>query len=153
MKRSWLILISGIAVALLAYGGLYYAGTADCRSLERSKAPELAWLKEKFHLTDAEFARISQMHDAYLAGCAERCRRIDLKNAELKELLARTNTVTPEIEKALADAALLRAECQKAMLQHFYAVSQTMPPEQGKRYLPWVQERTVLPNTHDMMSH
>jgi len=32
------------------------------------------------HLSDAEFTRISQAHEQYLAGCAERCHRIDLKN-------------------------------------------------------------------------
>ena len=86
--------------------------------------------------------------EAYLAGCTERCRVIDQKNDELKKLLAATNTVTPPIEKALAEAAQLRANCQKLMLQHFYEVSRTMPPEQGKRYLEWVQGQTILPESH-----
>jgi hypothetical protein len=30
------------------------------------------------------------------------------------------------------------------MLRHFYEVSRTMPPEQGRRYLAWVQERTFM---------
>jgi hypothetical protein len=30
------------------------------------------------------------------------------------------------------------------MLQHFFEVSQTMPPEEGKRYLAWVEEKTFL---------
>ena len=113
----------------------------------------MAWLKEEFHLSDAEFARVCQMHDGYLAGCAERCRSIDEKNAHLRHLLAATNTITPDIERTLGEAAQLRAECQKQMLQHFYDVSRTMPPEQGKRYLAWVQERTVLPNAHSQMHH
>jgi len=92
-------------------------------------------------LSDIDFSRVAEMHKAYLAGCAERCRLIDEKNEHLKELLATTNTITPEIEKALSEAALLRADCQKKMLQHFYEVSRTMPPEQGKRYLAWVQDK------------
>jgi hypothetical protein len=153
MKRSWTIVIAGLLVAVAAYFGFYYAGTANSRSLEKSKAPELAWLKEEFHLSNAEFARISQMHEAYLAGCAERCRRIDEKNEHLKHLLASSDGVTPEIEKTLTEAAQLRAECQKKMLQHFYEISRTMPPEQGKRYLAWVQERTVLVDSHSQMHH
>ena len=72
---------------------------------------------------------------------------------ELKRLLANTNAVTPEIQKTLAEAAQLRADCQKEMLQHFYDVSRTMPPEQGKRYLAWVQRSTVLSDSHKDMHH
>jgi hypothetical protein len=121
--------------------------------MEKSQVPELAWLKQEFHLDDAEFARISQLHEQYLAGCAERCRRIDLKNQELTKLLTATNTITPEIERLLSDAAQLRAECQKNMLQHFYEVSRTMPADQSKRYLAWVHEQTIVPDTHSQMHH
>jgi hypothetical protein len=72
---------------------------------------------------------------------------------ELAQLLAATNTITPEIEKALAESALLRADCQKKMLQHFYDVSRTMQLEQGKRYLAWVQKQTVLQDSHSQMHH
>jgi hypothetical protein len=64
----------------------------------------------------------------------------------LKALLAQTNSLTPGIEKTLAEASQLRLECQKAMLRHFMEVSQTMPPPQGRRYLAWVEERTFLPD-------
>jgi hypothetical protein len=153
MKRSAAIFLSGIAAATLAYCGIFYAGTARHCGMEKSANPELTWLKEEFHLTDAEFARISQMHEQYFAGCAERCRRIDLKNQELAQLLAATNNVTPAIAQALSESAQLRANCQKEMLQHFYDVSRTMPPEQGRRYLTWVQQQTVLPDTHATMHH
>jgi hypothetical protein len=153
MSRAALILLAGLVAAVTAYCTMYYAGTASCCRLEQGHAPELAWLKQEFHLEDAEFTRLCRMHDDYLAGCAERCRRIDVKNQALAQLLAVTNAITPEIEKALAESALLRAECQKKMLQHFYEVSRTMPPEQGKRYLAWVQRQTLVPDTHSQMHH
>ncbi len=153
MRRPILILLAGLAVAALAYCGVYYAVTASCCQMEKGHSPELAWLKQEFHLSDAEFKRVSEMHQAYLSGCAERCRRIDQKNQELAQLLAATNTITPEIEKALSESALLRADCQKKMLQHFYDVSRTMPPEQGKRYLAWVQQQTIPADSHSQMHH
>ncbi len=153
MKRAWIIFVTGVALGFAAYAGVYYAGTARSRSLENCRSPELAWLKAEFHLNDAEFARISQLHEGYLAGCAERCHRIDGKNAHLKLLLASTNTITPEIQSTLAETALLRAECQKEMLRHFYEVSRSMPADQGKRYLAWVRERTIASDTHKEMSH
>jgi len=153
MKRAWVTFFGGLAVAALAYFGYYFIATAHYRSLEKSEEPELAWLQKEFHLNTAEFKRICEMHEAYLSGCMERCHQIDLKSQELKRLLAGTNAVTPEIEKTLAEAAQLRTQCQKLMLQHFYEVSRTMPPDQGQRYLAWVQEKTVLSDSHSQMHH
>ena len=68
-----------------------------------------------------------------------------VSKAAISNLICEPYAVTPEIKQALAEAARLRAECETAMLQHFYEVSRTMPSEQGKRYLAWVQQETLLP--------
>jgi hypothetical protein len=146
MKRSILIGFLGLGVAAAAYCGFYFIGSAPQRDLANNPAPELAWLRKEFNLTDLEFNRISELHAAYRPGCAERCRRIAAKNAELKALLGKTNVMTSEIEKKLTEASELRLECQKAMLKHFIEVSKTMPPDQGQRYLVWIEERTLLPD-------
>ena len=153
MKRPWSILVLGIVLAVLAYGGFYWAGTANLHSLEQAQEPELLWLKKEFRLGDAEFDRICKLHESYYAACAERCRKIDEKNRHLSHLLASTNSLTPEMELAISDAAQLRAECQKEMLRHFYEVSQTMPAEQGRRYLAWVHGRTIGTDSHSQMQH
>ena len=153
MKRPGLILVLGIILAVAAYVSFYFALSAKSRSLAASQEPELNWLKHEFQITDGEFSRISEMHDSYRAGCAQRCLLIEERNEELKRLLASSSSITPEIEKALAETARLRAECQSKMLQHFYEVSRTMPPEQGRRYQAWVTERTILPDTHSQMHH
>jgi hypothetical protein len=153
MKRSWFIVIAGALLGLAVYWGTYRAGTRSMQSLSAGPPPELLWLKHEFQLPESEFERISTMHRSYLEGCAERCREIDQKNLHLKHLLANANAITPEIESLLAETARLRAECQMKMLAHFYAVSRSMPAEQGKRYLAWVQERTVITDTHSGMQH
>jgi len=99
----------GCFPAIAAYCGFYLLGAAPGRDLLRSKTPELAWLKKEFDLSDAELARITELHQAYRPHCVEMCRRIDAKNAELKELLARTSAMTPEVEQKLAEAAQLTA--------------------------------------------
>ncbi len=144
MKRGLLILVSGLIAAAAAYGCIYLTCTASARNLQRSDKPELAWLKEEFNLSDAEFKRVSELHAAYLPQCAEMCTQIYAQNQRLKELLAATNQVTPEIEAAIMESSKLRGECQRNMLKHFYEVSRTMPPEQGRRYLAWVQDKTFL---------
>ena len=151
MKKSLIILAAGLLLAMAGYTGLCVFSCASNRQLLRGQAPELAWLKKEFNLSDAEYGRIMDLHGAYLPGCRERCHRIAAKDAELKRLLAETNDLTPEIERAFSEAAQLKVECQIAMLKHFCAVSQTMPPEQGKRYLAWVQEKTFL-SDHGMKS-
>ena len=79
------------------------------------------------------------------------CRRIDEKNTRLQQMLSATNVITPEIRSVLIEAAQIRAECQGNMLEHFYAVAQTMPPAQGKKYLAWIKQETLKPQP--MLSH
>ena len=144
MKSTVVVLFAGVLLCALAFCGFYYWGTASQRGLLHQQSPELAWLKMEFNLSDAELTRITTLHDAYQPRCAEMCRRIDEQGAKLKSLLTVTNTMTPEMEAALTESTKLRAECQRNMLQHFFEVSQTMPPAQGKRYLEWISERTFI---------
>ena len=84
------------------------------------------------------------MHEAYLPACQHRCMRILAEDRQIQELLARSTNVTPEVQTLLAERARTRSECEAAMLNHFLAVSQTMPPEQGRRYLAWVESQSSL---------
>jgi hypothetical protein len=144
MRRGLLILTVGIVGAVIAYCFFYLAGTATPRGWLRHGQPELAWLQHEFNLSDAEFKRVSELHAGYLPRCMERCRRIDQLNGALSNSLATATQLTPEIEKLLGERAQMRATCQAGMLKHFFDVSRTMPPEQGKRYLAWVRENTCL---------
>ena len=146
MKKGVLILVFGLIAAAVAYGCIYFACTASVRSLQRNDKPELAWLKEEFNLSDAEFKRVSELHEAYLPQCREMCIQIDVQNTKLKKLLAGATDVSPEIERELVKSSRLRTECQTMMLRHFFKVSQTMPPEQGRRYLSWVKAKAFLPD-------
>ena len=145
MKRAFAILALGVFAAVVAYCAVFYSSTADHREFTSSSAPELAWLKKEFNLGESEFERISKLHLAYQPHCREMCARIDQQNAKTRELLARADEVTPEAQQAMTESARLRVECQTMMLKHFFDVSRNMPPEQGKRYLQWVQEKTFLP--------
>lgn len=147
MKRGPLVLALGLVAAVASYWCFYRWGTASSRSLMQSSQPELAWLKQEFHLDDREFARLAELHAGYLPQCRERCRRIEEVNRSLAQTLASATDVTPEIERLLAERSQLRAACQAGMLKHFYAVSRTMPAEQGKRYLTWVMDSTCLRET------
>ena len=150
MKSTIAVILGGVLLCAVAFCGFYYWGTASHREMMREQTPELAWLKKEFNLSDAEFTRLSKLHDAYQPHCREMCRRIDQQNTKLQTLLTNASTMTPEIETAVADMAKLRGECQRDMLRHFFEVSQTMPPAQGRRYLDWISERTFMPSHGEM---
>ncbi|HWX23070.1 MAG TPA: periplasmic heavy metal sensor [Candidatus Binatia bacterium] len=152
MKKGLLILVLGLVVATAGFASFYYLGTTSCRGMMQQPKPELAWLKQQFHLSDQEFARVSQLHDAYLPQCAARCQRIQEENAKLRDLFTQATDLTPEIQNLLAERAKMRADCEAEMMKHFLAVSRTMPPEQGRRYLAWVEQQTFL-RGHEMENH
>ena len=151
MKRALIILLVGLGLGLLAGTGIYFTRTASHRAMLCCERPELAWLQHEFKLSDEEFARVSKLHDAYLTNCSAMCARIAATNELVREQVARDGAVTPAVEKLLADAGQLRLECQKQMLGHFMEVSRTMPPEQGRRYLDWVEER-VFSMSHEPLA-
>jgi len=144
MKRGAIVLVLGLALAAAGFSGLYYLGTAPSRELMRGGQPELAWLKEEYKLSDAEYARIVQLHAAYLPACAARCQRIEELTARLRQASLQATNVGPEIQRLLAERAAARAECEAEMMAHFLAVSRTMPAEQGRRYLEWVERQTFM---------
>ena len=144
MKRGILILILGVAFGIIGYWCADAAWSSRARSLQQSGQPELAWLKEEFHLSDAQFKRISELHESYLPQCRAMCGKIDAQNNRLDQILRGATNVTLEIDQVLAETARLRSECQAVMLRHFFEVSGTMQPEQGRRYLSWVVGRAFL---------
>ena len=143
MRRRGMILIFGLLLGVGAYAAFYFGATSGHRHMAHEPAAELLWLKSEFHLTDAEFQRVSDLHEAYLPQCREMCRKIAAKNVELKTIIAQTNAVTPQIKEKLAEIAEIRSECQATMLRHFFEVSQAMPAEQGRRYLEWIENKTL----------
>lgn len=149
MKRAVVIVLAGLLVAAASYCALYYSGTKKHREMMASPAPELAWLKNEFQLSDAEFERIGKLHEGYMPRCAELCQRIAQKNSELQHIVSSPSVDAKAVEQKLKEAGDLRVECQKNMFNHFLEVSRQMPPEQGKRYLQWVQKQTLMPE-HDM---
>jgi hypothetical protein len=143
LKRVLVILTLGLTLAAASYTGGFCFAMAPARAELCAPVPELAWLSREFKMDDEQVARIRALHEAYVTESSQRCRQSTSKNAALREQIAKTGEITPEIEKGMNEIAQLRAECQKAMFRHFMAVSRAMPPEQGRRYLSWVLQQTI----------
>ncbi len=143
MNRSLVILLGALALGAALFAGSYSASRRVCVVTMTRSADDLSWLRDEFHLSDAEMARVRQLHEGYMPQCAKMCALIAAKNAEVQAALANGTNVTADAEKKLIELGELRAQCQAQMLQHFITVSQAMPPEEGRRYLAEMKKITL----------
>jgi hypothetical protein len=142
MNRSLVILLGALAIGAAIFAGSYFVAHKTCEMCCQNPGDDLAWLQAEFHLGDAEMARIRKLHEGYLPGCEARCAVIAGKKNELNALLTDTNHLA-EARKMMDEIAALRSQCQAEMLKHFIAVSQAMPPEQGRRYFAEMKKYTL----------
>jgi hypothetical protein len=143
MNRSLIIVLGALFLGAAVFAGSYYTSRHACRLCQSQPADKLAWLREEFHLNDADMARIHQLHDAYEPQCMEMCMKVAAKRQELETALADGTNVTDTVRQKLTELAEIRAQCQAQMLQHFINVSRAMPPEEGRRYLEEMKKITL----------
>lgn len=143
MNRSLVIVLGALAIGAAVFAGSYFAGKRVSVACCTNRADDLSWLRYEFHLSDAEMARVRQLHEGYKPQCAKMCALIAAKDAEVQAALGTSTNVTAEAQKKLTELGELRAQCQAQMIQHFVTVSQAMPPEQGRRYLAKMKKLTL----------
>ncbi len=149
MNRSLVILLGALALGAAIFGGSYFVSQRATMMCCSKPADDLSWLRTEFHLSDAEMAHVRELHEGYLPKCAEMCAKIAAKKDELAAVLGASTNLTAEAQAKLNEIATLRAQCQAQMLEHFAAVSQAMPPEQGLRYLAEMKKLTL--GTNELM--
>jgi hypothetical protein len=149
VNRSLIILIGALAVGAAIFGGSYLTARHATVACCAKPADNLDWLRTEFHLSDAEMARVRELHEGYKPKCAAMCAKIAAKKSELDAVLNGSNNVTAEAQTKMSELAALRAQCQAQMLQHFVTVSQAMPPDEGRRYLAKMKELAL--DTHEQM--
>jgi len=145
--RYWLVFtaIGAFAAAVIAFCGTNFFGTRDLREIAKAPNGELEWLRQEFHLSDAQFAKIATLHSAYTPVCNEMCRRITDANSKLDRLVSENHEVTPELEAAIREAGSVQEDCHKQMLAHIYQVSAQMNPADGQNYLRLMKSRVIQP--------
>ena len=149
MNRSLAILLGALALSATLFAGSFFAARRATVACCVRPADDLSWLRTEFHLSDAEMARIRQLHEGYLPKCAELCAKIAAKKNELASALNGGTNLTAAAQAKLKEIAGLRAQCQAQMLQHFVTVSQAMPPAEGQRYLAEMKRLTL--GNHEQM--
>ena len=103
-----------------------------------AKGDSLAWLRTDFHLTDAQFAAIRDLHESYAGTCAEHCRMIQEATKARNALKAADRTDPAAVAAAEQNLQELRLHCETAITRHVRQVAALMSPEDGRRYLALV---------------
>jgi hypothetical protein len=146
MKRSPVILLLALAAAVAVFAASYVLAQRVSAKRMTATADNLDWLRQEFRLSDAEMTRVRDLHDGYMPKCAEMCKQIAEKKNEVEVAMSAVTKgvdLRDPVGRKLSELALLRAQCQLQMLQHFVETSQAMPPEQGRRYLAEMQRLTL----------
>ena len=144
MKHLISTLVLVIAVAAVT-GFVAFRTTGDgevVRALAKQDAME--WLRADFKLTDAQFAVIKKLHDAYSVVCEEHCREIMRAVRARNELKSAPQTDVAAIAAADRQVEELRLVCESAIATHVRECATHMSPEAGQRYLA-----LVLPKIKD----
>lgn len=140
MKKPLLILI----VALIAGFAAFAITRRHCSAAKGDtlldQLPELAWLRTELALSDAQFAKVAELHASYRPVCEEMCGRIGKSHARLEAIALKSRTTGDELQQAIADYERVRGECKMKMLEHLYQTAALMSKEQAERYL-----ETMLP--------
>ena len=145
MKKGVLILMLAVGGAFAGYWTYYQCATAPARAMLTQSGGEMEWLRHEYHLSDAQFSRVRDMHREYAPKCDLMCEKIAKTNARLDQIIKTNKTFTPEVDAAMNECVTVQAECRRALLRHVYEVSTEMSPEDGARYLQMMTARLVEP--------
>jgi hypothetical protein len=140
MKKPLVILIVAVIAGFVAFGITRKHCSASQGDTLLDELPELAWLRTELDLSDAQFAKVGELHVDYRPVCGEMCRRIDESRARLEVVSLKKRTTDAELQQAIADYERVRGECKMKMLEHLYQTAALMSEEQAGRYL-----KAVLP--------
>jgi len=136
MKRGALVLMLGIAVGVTAHVAFFRLHEpADPDSLDG----QLAWMKQELRLSDAQFARISELHQA----SSPRLRALAAQVAQMKaEFAAFENTRRTtdrvdfiEFARFVEARRSISEECIDSTRRLVLAAASEMTPRQREQYL------------------
>lgn len=126
------------AVAAAVGWTTYQAGRDERMQAALAQRDALAWLRSDFALTDAQFAAIRKLHDAYAVVCEQHCLAIQEAAIRRNQLKGAAGTETAVLAAAERKVEELRQVCETAIADHVRQVAAQMAPEQGRRYLALV---------------
>ncbi len=131
--------IAVLVFAAAATGFVCYRLSCDpTLQAAAARGDAMEWLRADFHLTDAQFTAIRQLHESYAGTCDKHCRMIQ-EATKARDALKAAGGADP-VEAVAAERRLqeLRTVCETALTRHVRQVAALMSPGDGRRYLALV---------------
>ena len=101
------------------------------------KRDAMEWLRADFDLSDAQYAKIKQLHDSYSVVCEKHCHDI-MDAARARDALKSTSAGATAIAAAENRVQELRQVCETAIGAHVRQCAAEMSPPARERYLALV---------------
>jgi hypothetical protein len=139
MRRGTLVLLLGLLVGLAANQGYFWLHRPiDPGSLDG----QLAWMKSELHLTDAQFARIRELHQATsprLRALAVQVGQMQTEFAAFENTRRATDRVDfIEFAQFVEERRRISRECLDSTRRLVLATSHELTPRQRERYFDLV---------------
>lgn len=146
MNRGFLIMFLGLAAGLIAFQG-WTSWRAGCRDGDLSC--KLAWMREDLSLTDAQFARVVELH----ARSSTRLRELALEIARMDQEFAAFEQTRRsegrvdflEFARFVGERREIEAAADQSARSLIAATADVMSPAQRSRYLALVAPATATP--------
>ncbi len=135
MKKGILILAIALLAGVMAFCLMRSRTITHSRENLLDSMPELAWVRTDLKLTDEQYAKVSELHVTYRPKCMEMCRRISAAHEKMDGLAGKGRELTPALEAAIREHAVIHAECQQEMLKHLYETARVLDEKQAAHYL------------------
>jgi hypothetical protein len=127
-----------VLAAVVAGAVCYRLGGDPSLHAAAVKGDALGWLRADFHLTDAQFVAIRQLHESYAGTCEEHCRLILEATKARDAITAAQGTDAAAAVAAERKLQDLRLTCETAIARHVRQVAGLMSSADGGRYLALV---------------
>jgi len=137
VKKGIFVLLIAVVLALVSAMGM-------CWFHQQRTSPE-DWLRREFGLNQQQAQEAAALHREYEVTCVAMCARIVQADDRLAKMIHEGNAVTPEIRAAIAETDAIRTECRVRMLEYFYKIAETIPPEKKQKYLDMVLPPVLQP--------
>ncbi len=145
MKRTFLTLALGLAAGIGAH--VAYFRQHEPVSTDTLEG-QLAWMKSELHLTEPQFARIRELHQASHPRLQAMAAQVALMQSEFAEF-ERTRRATDRVDflefaRFVESRRDLNRACLDSTKQLVLASAEVMDPEQRARYLHLVTSAEPL---------
>jgi len=136
MRRKTVIILVGVfAVGVLS-------GLIIPRWLKRGEVvPPTRFISRYLSLSESQREELTVLDQEFRIRLEETRSQLDVKRAELSELLGQPSSQREKVHEKLSEIAFLQGELQRETMSHFEKIRAILNPGQEEKFLSLIQRR------------